>query len=153
MIKKISKEEALKKINTVLDKGIAAEKFEKMVDALGGPSSILNTYKEILSAGLYVKEIFVKETGWIKKINTRKLGLLLIELGGGRKQSNDKINYHVGYNNIASVGDKIDDSTPIVKVFSKSEDAFNTLKDEIRECFTLQDQEVKKLKNIYEVIK
>ena len=30
---------------------------------------------------------------------------------------------------------------------------FNTLKDEIRECFTLQDQEVKKLKNIYEVIK
>ena len=91
MIKKISKEEALKQINIVLDKGIAAEKFEKMVHALGGPPSILNTYKGNLSAGLYVKEIFVKETGWIKKINTRKLGLLLIELGGGRKQSNDKI--------------------------------------------------------------
>ena len=38
------------------------------------------------------------------------------------------------------------------KAFSKSEDAFNRLKDEIRECFTLQDQEVKKLKNIYEII-
>ncbi len=152
MIKKISKEEALKQINIALDKGIAAEKFEKMVHALGGPSSFLNTYKENLSADLYVKEIFVKETGWIKNINTRKLGLLLIELGGGRKQSNDKINYHVGYNNIVSVGDKIDEFTPIVKVFSKSEDAFNTLKNEIRECFTLQDQEVKKLKNIYEII-
>ena len=153
MIKKISKEEALKQINIVLDKGIAAEKFEKMVHALGGPSSILNTYKENLSVDLYAKEIFVKETGWIKEINTRKLGLLLIELGGGRKQSNDKINYHVGYSNLVSVGDKIDDLTPIVKVFSKSEDAFSALKDRVRDCFILQDQEVKKLNNIYEIIK
>jgi len=153
MIKKISKEEALKKINTVLDNGLAAEKFDKMVHALGGPSSIINTYKEDLSDALYVKEIFIKETGWIKEINTRKLGLLLIELGGGRKQVNDKINYQVGYSNIISVGEKVDDSTPIVKVFSNSEDDFNEVKNDIRDCFVLQGSKVKKLNNIYEIIK
>ena len=153
MIKKISKEEALKQINTVLDNGLAAEKFDKMVHALGGPSSIINTYKEDLSDALYVKEIFIKETGWIKEINTRKLGLLLIELGGGRKQVNDKINYQVGYSNIISVGEKVDDSTPIVKVFSNSEDDFNEVKNDIRDCFVLQGSKVKKLNNIYEIIK
>ena len=39
---KISKEEAYKKINTVINNGLAAEKFEMMVAALGGPKNILS---------------------------------------------------------------------------------------------------------------
>ena len=152
MIKKISKKEALEQINSVLDKGLAAERFEKMVNALGGSSNILKTYKEDLSGAVYVEEVFLEETGWIKEINTRKLGLLLIELGGGRKQANDKINYHVGYNNVLSVGEKIDNTKPVVKVYSKSEDAFNVVKDQIRKCFIIQDSEAKNLNDVYEKI-
>ena len=152
MIKKISKKEALEQINSVLDKGLAAERFEKMVNALGGSSNILKTYKEDLSGAAYVEEVFLEETGWIKEINTRKLGLLLIELGGGRKQANDKINYHVGYNNVLSVGEKIDNIKPVVKVYSKSEDALNVVKDQIRKCFIIQDSEAKNLNDVYEKI-
>ena len=152
MIKKISKKEALEQINSVLDKGLAAERFEKMVNALGGSSNILKTYKEDLSGTVYVEEVFLEETGWIKEINTRKLGLLLIELGGGRKQANDKINYHVGYNNVLSVGEKIDNIKPVVKVYSKSEDALNVVKDQIRKCFIIQDSEAKNLNDVYEKI-
>ena len=42
----LSKEEALKKIDTVISNGVAAEKFEKMVSALGGASNILSSYKD-----------------------------------------------------------------------------------------------------------
>ena len=78
--------------------------------------------------------------------------MLLIELGGGRKQANDKINYHVGYNNVLSVGEKIDNTNPVVKVYSKSEDALNVVKDQIRKCFIIQDSEAKNLSDVYEKI-
>ena len=77
---------------------------------------------------MQVKEKILNKSGWINEINTRKLGLLLIELGGGRKKIDDKINYHVGYNNILGIGEKVDEKTPIIKVFSNSKEAFDLLR-------------------------
>ena len=116
MIKKISKDEALIQINKVLDNGKAAEKFEMMVNALGGSKSFLSTYEKELSHNMYVEDIQFRKQGWIKEIKTRELGLLLIELGGGRKQVDDKINYHVGYENVLGVGSAIETLTPVIKV-------------------------------------
>jgi len=153
MIKKITKEESVKQINKVLDNGKAAEKFERMIHALGGSKSFLNTYEKELSNNMYAKDINLGKQGWIKEIKTRELGLLLIELGGGRKQVDDKINYHVGYDNVLGVGESIDGSTPVIKVSANSKDDFDKVKNSIINCFVVSDQEVKKSQNIYEAIK
>ena len=153
MINKISKKEALLKINKVLDNGKAAEKFEMMVNALGGSKSFLSTYEKELSHNMYAEDINLGKNGWIKEIKTRELGLLLIELGGGRKQADDKINYHVGYENVLGVGSVIETSTPAIKVLAKSKDDFDRVKELIKNCFIVSDYEVKKSPNIYEVIK
>ena len=153
MIKKISKKESLKQINTVLENGKAAEKFEKMVNALGGSKSFLSTYKKELSNRMFAEDIYLGKQGWIKEIKTRDLGLLLIELGGGRKQVDDKINYHVGYENILGVGESIDVSTPVIKVYANSKDSFDKIKSSIINCFIISDQEVIKNQSICEVIK
>ena len=131
MIKKITKEESVKQINTVLDNGKAAEKFERMIHALGGSKSFLNTYEKELSNNMYAKDINLGKQGWIKEIKTRELGLLLIELGGGRKQVDDKINYHVGYDNVLGVGESIDGSTPVIQVLANSKDDFDKVKNSI----------------------
>jgi len=153
MIKNISKEESLKQINTVLANGKAAEKFERMINALGGSNSFLSTYKKELSNNTFVQDIYLEKQGWIKEIKTRDLGLLLIELGGGRKQVDDKINYHVGYDNVLGIGKCVDSSTPVIKVYANSKDDFNKVKNSIINCFIVSDQEVKETESIYEVIK
>ena len=153
MIKNISKEESLKQINTVLANGKAAEKFERMISALGGSNSFLSTYKKELSNNTFIQDICLEKQGWIKEIKTRDLGLLLIELGGGRKQVDDKINYHVGYDNVLGVGESVDSSTPVIKVYANSKDDFNKIKNSIINCFIISDQEVKETESIYEVIK
>ena len=153
MIKKISKEESISQINTVLNNGKAAEKFEMMVHALGGSKSFLSTYRKELSHNMYVKDIFLKKKGWITEIKTRTLGLLLIELGGGRKQIDDKINYHVGYDNVLGIGSSVDKSTPVITVLANSKDDFDGVKDMIASCFIISEKEVKKSQYIYEVIK
>ncbi len=152
MVYKISKEEAQKKINEVITNGYAAEKFEMMVAALGGPKNILSSYEKDLSNTSSPKDIFVKNSGWVEKIHTRELGLTLIELGGGRKQVTDKINYGVGYDNVCSVGDKIDSSRPLLTLYSNNMEDDKKLEDRIKDCFVISEKEITKLPEIYEHI-
>jgi len=152
MSQKLSKEAALEKINSVMSNGEAAEKFEKMVHALGGPSDILSSHEKHLKINIIKKDIFPTKTGWVEKIKTRDLGLILIELGGGRKQVTDKINFNVGYNNILRVGDKVDRSLPLLSVFVKSEDDYDNVSKKIQDCFIITDSEVSELPHTYEVI-
>ena len=78
--------------------------------------------------------------------------MILIELGGGRKQTTDKINFNVGYNNILRVGDKVDPSSPLLSVFTKSEDDYENVSKKIQDCFIITDSEVSELPYTYEVI-
>ena len=152
MVHKISKEDALKKIEQVLSNGTAAEKFEKMISALGGPKNILSTYETDLRNESKARDIFSDKEGWIEKIHTRELGLILIELGGGRKQVSDKINYGVGYDSVISVGEKIDSTKPLLQLHSNPEDDSKELEERIKDCFIISEKEIKKLPQVYEYI-
>ena len=78
--------------------------------------------------------------------------MILIELGGGRKQVSDKINFNVGYNNILRVGDKVDPNLPLLSVFTNSEDDYDNVSKKIQDCFIITDSEVSELPHTYEVI-
>ena len=152
MAKKTEKQESYEKINQVLSNGMAAEKFNKMVHALGGPADFLEKHDSLLQSSSYVGEIKANETGSIHSIETRKLGLTLIELGGGRKQVDDEINYAVGYENVVSVGDNVDTSTPLLKVHASSQSDFDRVKNEIEKCFVISDTKSNNLDAIYQTI-
>jgi thymidine phosphorylase len=150
-IYKISKEEAYNKINTVINNGLAAEKFEMMVAALGGPKNILSSYENDLINTSVRKDVFSSEQGWIEKIHTRELGLILIELGGGRKQVTDKIDYGVGYDNVLNIGDEVNSSTPLLSLYS-NKNIDDNLKNKIKACFIISDKKTQKLSEIFETI-
>ena len=57
-VAQLMKEVALEKINSVMSNGQAAEKFEKMVYALGGPSDILSSHEKHLKINAIKKDIF-----------------------------------------------------------------------------------------------
>ena len=152
MSQKLSKEAALEKINSVMSNGEAAEKFEKMVHALGGPSDIMSSHDNHLKIKAFKKDIFSTQFGWVKEIKTRDLGLILIELGGGRKQVTDKINFNVGYDHVLRIGDKVDISTPLLTVYTNSEEDYESLRKKIADCFVIVDNEVRALPYTYEVI-
>ena len=150
-IYKISKEEAYNKINTVINNGLAAEKFEMMVAALGGPKNILSSFEKDLINTSVRKDVFSSEEGWIEKIHTRELGLILIELGGGRKQVTDKIDYGVGYDNVLNIGDEVHSSSPLLSLYSNKNIDENLI-NKIKSCFIISDKKTQKLSEIFEII-
>jgi len=152
MVCKISKDEALQKIKEVIANGLAAEKFEIMVKALGGPANILSSYEKDLKINLVKNDVFIEKKGWIEKIETRQLGLILIELGGGRKQVTDKINFSVGYDNVVSIGDMADPAKPILTLYSQTKEDYENVRKKICDCFVISEKESKKLPEVYETI-
>ena len=152
MIKNISKEEAINQIQDAMNSGKAAEKFEYMVAALGGPKNILHSFTNQLPKALYQEDLFPLRSGVVNSIDTRKLGLLLIELGGGRKQISDKIDFSVGLQAVIDVGSQVDTSTPLLTIHAKSKESVNNIKKKMQECFKITNKSKPPLKMIYNLV-
>lgn len=50
------------------------------------------------------------------------------------------------------VGDKVDTSTPLLTVYTSSEDDYENVRKKIEDCFIIADSEVSELPYMYEVI-
>ena len=137
-----SKEEAILKINSAVNSGKAAEKFEMMVSALGGDKNILSNYNNLLGSSNFRGDILSNTEGYVTKIKTRKLGLILIEMGGGRKKITDKIDYSVGFINVTSLNDEIQSGKPLLSVYTKSENDFKKLEKDLTDCFVIENKQI-----------
>ena len=119
-----SREEARQKLQTVLDNGRAAERFDHMVIAQGGPDNFCATYRQHLPRAKVVKPLFAPHAGIINAVNTRAVGIAVINLGGGRRISSDKIDHSVGFDGILGLGARVDTQTPLVTIHASSEDTW-----------------------------
>lgn len=58
--------------------------------------------------------------GYVSRINTERIGLAVIEMGGGRKKMGDPINHASGIEFLVRIGDKIEAGQTIAKLFCES---------------------------------
>ena len=102
---------AFDKVCKVLDDGSALEKFKDMIKAQGGDLSKLKRAN-------YECSVLSKTQGFVHGIDALKVGELVCSLGGGRVKKEDKIDYTVGAILNVSVGDKVSEGDPLMKVYS-----------------------------------
>jgi thymidine phosphorylase len=136
-----SKDEALALVNKNLNSGLAAEYFEKMVVALGGPSNILSNHQQILTPANIIVPVYPKVSTGEKLIITdmdaREIGNLVVELGGGRKRAQDSVDHSVGLSAIKGVGDEVSQSEPLMMVHAKNKDDVDKTIAKIHKIMTL----------------
>ncbi|MBF0359601.1 MAG: thymidine phosphorylase [Oligoflexia bacterium] len=102
-----SHNEGIKKAQEVLDNGEALKKFEVLVKAQGGDERYVHDYSLFKKAE---RELVVKsiKKGYIKSFKNEDIGLVCIDLGGGRKVATDTIDHGVGLMIYKKIGDKVD---------------------------------------------
>ena len=142
-----SKEHAIQKITDVLDNGQAAETFQKMVSELGGPKNILD---ETLTTANVVKPVPAPHSGTITHIETREVGLAVVELGGGRKKASDTIDHTVGFTDVLGLGEKVDKGQPLAIVHANNEDEANHTFALIQKAYRINDSNVEPSPTIIE---
>lgn len=101
-------DDALARVDTVLADGSALERFARMVAALGGPSDFVERANTHLPAAPVQLAVRAARSGWVRGMATREIGLLVVELGGGRRRASDAVDPRVGLSNIVSIGQRIE---------------------------------------------
>ena len=108
-----SLESAKQQLQTTIDDGTALKKLAEMVKSHGGD---LSQPRKRASS----HQVTSIESGTITRINTDRLGLAVIEMGGGRKKIGDPIDHSCGIEFLVRVGDSINKGDVIANVFCDS---------------------------------
>ena len=112
---------ARKRLEQALADGSAAERFGRMVKALGGPGDLLTRpWKHLERAPLEVP-VPAPRAGLVRSIDTRQVGLAVVVLGGGRTRPTDSVDHAVGLTGIAPVGTRVAAGEPLARVHARDD--------------------------------
>lgn len=108
-------EKALKRALEVLANGEALEEFRKLIRSQGGDDRVIDDYS-LLPQATEITEVKANKAGFIKMFQNEQIGLLLIELGGGRKSKTDIIDHAVGFMFEKKIGDQVKKGDVIFRI-------------------------------------
>ncbi len=108
--------DARHRLMQALDSGAAAERFARMVVALSGPADLLESPRNHLAAAPVVLDVPSPRDGFIAGTHTRDIGVLVIELGGGRRKASDVVDHRVGFDAVVPLGAAVQSGQPLARV-------------------------------------
>jgi thymidine phosphorylase len=129
---------ARRQVEDALASGRAAERFARMVVALGGPADIMDQPERHLARAAVIRPVF-SEPGIVSRIDTRQVGLAVVALGGGRTRPQDTIDPAVGLTQIAPLGSEVGPDVPIAVVHARSEAEADHADSLLRKAYTLDN--------------
>ena len=113
-------DESARMIERAFDSGAAAERFARMVAGLGGPADLLERPAAHLAAAPVRRPVHAAY-GFVERIDTRAVGMIVVALGGGRTRPQDPIDAAVGLTALAAVGQETGPDMPIGFVHARTE--------------------------------
>lgn len=114
-----SETEALDKLDRAWRSGAAAEKFQAMVTALGGPSDLVRAPDRHLQQAPLRQTVKAPSRGYVRSIDTRAIGVAVLELGGGRRRAADTIDFAVGLTDLACRGALLETGDPLAVIHAR----------------------------------
>jgi thymidine phosphorylase len=122
-----------------LDDGRAAEKFARMVSALGGPDDFLEHSGHYLAHAPVIKACTAERAGHVVAMNARQIGIAVVELGGGRSHADDAIDPSVGLTEVIDIGTHVRPGSPFCVVHAASEDDADAAIARVRQAIVVGD--------------
>jgi len=122
-----------------LDSGAAADRFARMVRALGGSGDPLHPSALAHARAPVQLPVPSPAAGHVREIRTRELGLAVIGLGGGRTRPDQAIDPAVGLSGVLGTGRKVDRGEPLALVHARDEAAGEAAVARIAEAYRIGD--------------
>ena len=120
-----NEKDAHEKIERVLRSGLAAEVFDRMIAALGGPTNFIEKPWDSMTKANVILEVKAAQHGYIATMDTRAVGMSVVGLGGGRTAPRQKVDHTVGFDRILPLGVQVNRGEVIARVHAKDEDSAN----------------------------
>lgn len=133
------REAALARLDARLASGAAAERFARMVAGLGGPTDLLERPEDHLPEAPIIRAVHAERPGRVQVMDTRSLGLAVVELGGGRRAPGEAIDLAVGLSRIAALGETVDAKRPLALIHARSEADAERAAQRLRDAIVVGD--------------
>ncbi len=130
------------KIAEIIRDGRAAERFGRMMAAVGGPVQFVDTWSRFLPEASVITEVPLPHDGYITAIDGEALGLAVVALGGGRQVESDVIDPAVGLSNMVRLGERVAKGAPLAAVHAAREDAAAQAAQSVLAAVTIGDSPV-----------
>lgn len=127
------------KLSQALDSGRAAQIFSQMVSELGGPGDLLERPQAYLPQARVIVPVFADTSGKVSAIDVRLVGNAIVELGGGRCQAQDSIDYSVGLTEVKGLGEEVSPDAPIAMVHARDQVSADAMAARLLQAFSVAD--------------
>jgi thymidine phosphorylase len=131
---------AARAVDRALASGDAAERFGRMVAALGGPRDLVEHPDRYLARAPCRLPVLPDRAGVITRMDARAVGLVVARLGGGRQRADEGIDLAVGLTDVRGIGDAVDHARPIAVIHGRSTSAAEAAAQALRRAVTVSDE-------------
>ncbi len=148
----IDEEKALTKAYESIENGTALGKFKEWLVAQDGDGKVVDDYSLFGKASVEY-EIKADKDGFISKMDAEKIGSICVDLGGGRKTKDYKIDHTAGMILIKKTGDEVEKDEVIAKLYTNKKNATPTAERDFLDAIEITDKKPAQQELIYEVVK
>ncbi|KFZ36983.1 thymidine phosphorylase [Shewanella mangrovi] len=141
------------KLEHALQSGAAAEHFSRMVHCLGGPADFVDKYPRYLQPANVIRPVYADNEGIVEAMDTRAIGMAVVALGGGRRQSQDSLDYRVGFSNFCQLGETLDGRKPLAVIHANSEADFAQAAAALKAAVNIGSKAPEAITQIYQTIR
>ena len=125
-----------------LNSGKAAEIFGRMIGILGGPIDFVEKPNEYLPVAENILDFPSPSPGYLKSVNGRILGQAVIELGGGRKQADDKLDLSVGLDRFVRIGEQVSRGDSLLRIHASCDRDLERVKTLLSDAFEFSENPI-----------
>ena len=107
-----------------------------MIEFQGGDVSVIDDPEKLAQAP--IRETFsVKKRGYLTAFDTRALGTLISDLGGGRRQASDTVDPAVGLLFFKKLGQKVAPSEPLIEIHARTPESAKRAHEQLMHAVTV----------------
>jgi len=111
---------ARRAMEVAISSGRAADKFREVVEAQGGDPEVVDD-PSVLPQAAACELFTAPRAGFVATIDPRRVGLGVIELGGGRSSPGDPVDHSVGFIIAVRPGDLVRKGEPIATILARDD--------------------------------
>ena len=83
-------------------------------------ADFIEKYQSYLPQAVIIRPVFSPVSGYVCGMNTRNIGLSVIELKGGRAHPDQKLDYATGFSAFCQIGDYVDSQKPLAFIHAQT---------------------------------
>jgi pyrimidine-nucleoside phosphorylase len=118
-------DEGMERAEAALADGSALDAYERWIRAQGGEPTL-----DVLPRAPVVREVAFEEGGFVTDVSASGFGRIALDLGAGRRHTDDVVDHAVGVRCWAKRGDTVEAGQPLAEIHARDEEAADRAADQ-----------------------